>query len=299
MPRSVTRSAATVGRGPLAAAVRAAVAAHVGQVDRVVLVGVAAVAAVLGVGGVLELGQRERVVLDAEVGDVAARSRPRSATSGSSAFRTNADSAVAARRRPRPSGRRSARARRSGRAGRGTGWPSRNARGSSSSATRGSHASSTSNSPSSPGWRARRRAARWPRPSACSSPARLRTTGRPACSRMPASSDAVVVLPLVAEISTAPPSSRLPSRPIAPRSSRSSTRPGAVVPPLPRRRVTARISRASAVFRPNIRLGRYDDPQAARLDRRPCTAGRRSGRRRRRSRTAGRRRPRPACRAGS
>ena len=56
------------GLGPRAAAVRAAVAAHVAEVDGLVLVGVAAVAAVLGVGGVLELGERQRVVLDAEVG---------------------------------------------------------------------------------------------------------------------------------------------------------------------------------------------------------------------------------------
>jgi hypothetical protein len=37
------------------------------EVDRVVGVGMAAAAAVLGVGGVLELGERERVVVDAEV----------------------------------------------------------------------------------------------------------------------------------------------------------------------------------------------------------------------------------------
>ena len=54
---------------PLAPAVRAAVAAQVPHVDRLVRVGVAAAAAVLGVGRVLELGQRDGVVLHAEVGD--------------------------------------------------------------------------------------------------------------------------------------------------------------------------------------------------------------------------------------
>ena len=104
----------------LAAAVGAVVAAEVGEVDGLVDVGVPAAAAVLGVRGVLELGQRERVVLDAEVQRARGR-RPRSATSGSSALSTSA-ARPARRRRARPSGRRSCPARRSGRAGRGTGW---------------------------------------------------------------------------------------------------------------------------------------------------------------------------------
>ena len=58
--------------GPRASAAGAVVAAEVAEVDRVVDVGRAAVAAVLGVGGVLQLGQRLRVVLDAEVDDALA-----------------------------------------------------------------------------------------------------------------------------------------------------------------------------------------------------------------------------------
>ncbi len=56
----------------LAAAVGAAVAAHVAKVDRLVDVRVAAVAAVLRVGGVLHAGQRLGVVLHAEVGHLRA-----------------------------------------------------------------------------------------------------------------------------------------------------------------------------------------------------------------------------------
>ena len=55
------------GLGPAPAAVRAVVAAEVGEVDRVVGVGMAAAAAVLGVGRVLQLRVGERVVLHAEV----------------------------------------------------------------------------------------------------------------------------------------------------------------------------------------------------------------------------------------
>ena len=60
-----------LGLGPPGAAVRARIAAEVGEVGGLVGVGVAAAAAVLGVGRVLELGERERVVLDAEVERVA------------------------------------------------------------------------------------------------------------------------------------------------------------------------------------------------------------------------------------
>ena len=58
-----------VRRRALAAAVRAAVAPHVPEVDGLVCVGVAAVAAVLRVRGVLELGERLGVVGHAEVHD--------------------------------------------------------------------------------------------------------------------------------------------------------------------------------------------------------------------------------------
>src|SRR5439155_14753 len=68
-------------RGALRAAVRAVVVAEVAEVGGVVDIGVAAAAAVLGVGGVLQLGEREAVVLDPEVDRCArpgggGRSRP-------------------------------------------------------------------------------------------------------------------------------------------------------------------------------------------------------------------------------
>ena len=100
MPCSAT-SVADHGRlGPALAAVRAVVAAEVAEVDGLVDVGVPAAAAVLGVRGVLELGQRERVVLDAEVGRRRPRARPRSATSGSSALSTSAPAAARDHRGP-------------------------------------------------------------------------------------------------------------------------------------------------------------------------------------------------------
>ena len=67
MPRSSTSVADDRGRRALLAAVRALVVAEVGEVDGAVGVGVAAAAAVLGVARVLELGEREAVVVDAEV----------------------------------------------------------------------------------------------------------------------------------------------------------------------------------------------------------------------------------------
>ena len=72
MPRSSTSRATTAGLRARLAAVGAVVAAEVGEVDGLVDVGVPAAAAVLGVRRVLELRQRERVVLDAEVQGAAA-----------------------------------------------------------------------------------------------------------------------------------------------------------------------------------------------------------------------------------
>ena len=97
--------AATCGVGALAAAVRAAVAAEVAQVDRLVLVGVPAVAAVLRVGRMLHAGQRLRVVLDAEVGH-AARARGRGPPRAGR--RRSARSAPGRRARPRARAQRSA-----------------------------------------------------------------------------------------------------------------------------------------------------------------------------------------------
>ena len=69
MPRSSTSVATTLRPRPLLAAVGAGVVPEVGEVDRAVGVRVPAAAAVLGVAGVLERGEGERVVVDAEVHD--------------------------------------------------------------------------------------------------------------------------------------------------------------------------------------------------------------------------------------
>ena len=68
---------------------------------------------------------------------------------------------------------------------------------------------------------------------------------------------AVVVLPLVALITVAPPVRRAPRREIASGSSRSSTRPGRVVPPpRPLARLAAPIARERASLAPNSGRGR-------------------------------------------
>ncbi len=94
-------------------------------------------------------------------------------------------------------------------------------------------------------------------PHAMFDPARLCTTGRPARSSAAAIIAAVVVLPLVADTSTEPHSSRRAIRSTARGESFSSIRPGAVVPPLrPTRRLTARTERARARAKGNIRPAR-------------------------------------------
>ena len=122
------------------------VVAEVGEVDGAVGVGVAAAAAVLGVAGVLELGQREAVVVDAEVH----RLRRVAAEVGDQRVVGVEHEAVRAGGRSRPSGRRSSPARRSGRAGRGTGCRAASRAAATCSATWPSQNSSTSNSPKSP-----------------------------------------------------------------------------------------------------------------------------------------------------
>ena len=83
-------------------------------------------------------------------------------------------------------------------------------------------------------------------------PARLCTSERPSASRTAATIAAVVVLPLVAEISAEPWSSSAAMSCIASGSARSSSRPGSVVPPpRPRRRESERTVRAA----PRVRLG--------------------------------------------
>ncbi len=83
-------------------------------------------------------------------------------------------------------------------------------------------------------------------PPAMFAPARLCTSAMPARSRMPAVIVAVVVLPLVAEMSTLPRGRRAPRSPIASGASRISSLPGALVPPPPRIREIAPTLRASA-----------------------------------------------------
>src|SRR5215218_9344085 len=119
--------------------------------------------------------------------------------------------------------------------------------GSSCAVTRGNQASSTSNSPSSP----RCSSSAVATPQVMFEPARLWTGWRPSAARMPAIIPAVVVLPLVALTIVVPPSSPAPRRAIASGSSRSSTRPGRVVPPpRPLRRLAAPIARESATLAP-------------------------------------------------
>ena len=206
MPSSSTRVATTLWLRPPAPAVVAAVAAEVAEVDGVVDVGGAAVAAVLGVGGVLELGKGLGVVLEAEVDDVPRARGPGRPPAGRRRSGRSGRRARPRRRRAPPSGRPAARARRSGRAGRGRGSRAGRRAGAPRRATRGSQASSTSNRPSWPGSRpASSSAVATPQP--MFDPARLCTTRRPCRSSTPAAIAQVVVLPLVAETSTAPSSS--------------------------------------------------------------------------------------------
>ena len=212
----------------------------------------AAAAAVLGVEGVLQLRQRLRVVLDAEVDDPLARALVGVAAEvGDQRVVGVEDEARCARPGPRPSSptrRPAPPSRRSGRAGRGRGCRARSVAGSSCSTTRGSQASSTSNRPS------------WPRcsssavatPQVMFEPARLWTGRRPSAARMAAIIPAVVVLPLVALTIVVPRSRPAPRRAIASGSRRSSTRPGSVVPPpRPLARLAAPIAREAATLAPN------------------------------------------------
>ncbi len=79
-------------------------------------------------------------------------------------------------------------------------------------------------------------------------PARLCTSRTPSRSRIAAAIAAVVVLPLVAEISTLPRCRREPSTPIASGCRRISTFPGTLVAPPPHSRESAPAARARASF---------------------------------------------------
>ena len=83
-------------------------------------------------------------------------------------------------------------------------------------------------------------------------PARLWTGWRPSAASTAAIIPAVVVLPLVALTTVVPPRRPAPRRAIASGSSRSSTRPGRVVPPpRPLARLAAPIAREAATLAPN------------------------------------------------
>ena len=227
------------------------VAAEVAEVDRVVDVGGAAAAAVLGVRGVLHLGDRHGRVLDAEVGD-RRRSRPRSAISGSSAFSTS-------------------------RVGGGSGGDDRRpavgdrlelavaveliAEQVAQQQRRGLELGGDPVEPElvdleQPELAVDRAARAGPRPAASRrsppamfAPARLWTSAIPARSRIEATIAAVVVLPLVAEMTTEPRGSRAASSPIARARARISTLPGRLVPPpRPARRASSPTARAAAIF---------------------------------------------------
>ena len=149
----------------LAPAVRTAVAAQMAEVDGVVDVGRAAVAAVLGVRGVLQARERLAVVLQAEVGHL-----PPLAAQVRHQRVVGVENEAARDRRARPrcptSGPPAAPAPRSGRAGRGTGWPGA----ATAAARRGPPAAARPRRPrtdrADPA-RCPRRAAPWPRPRPC------------------------------------------------------------------------------------------------------------------------------------
>ncbi len=104
-------------------------------------------------------------------------------------------------------------------------------------------------------------------------PARLWTGWRPSASSTAAIIPAVVVLPLVALTIVVPRSSRSPSRAIASGSSRSSTRPGSVVPPpRPLARLAAPIAREAATLAPNSAPRRRLRSAAGALKPRPAPA---------------------------
>ena len=85
-------------------------------------------------------------------------------------------------------------------------------------------------------------------PPAMFAPARLCTSRAPVRSRMPATIAAVVVLPLVAEITALPRCRRAPRRAMAWGSRRIRSLPGSEVPPRPVRRESAPAARAAATL---------------------------------------------------
>ena len=253
--------------GPALAAVGAVVDAEVPQVDRVVFVGVAAAAAVLGVRGVLHLGGGHRRVLDAEV-----------AHAGVLASEVGDQGVV------RVGGQ--LRARRQGGHRRGPAVGDRLqlavaveliaeqvAQHDGPRAQLGQHPIKPELVELEQPELAVDRAAAARRPAAGSrrsppamlAPARLWTRVVPARSRIAAAIAAVVVLPLVEEM-TAQPSGRRPARrSIAWGSRRVSTLPGRLVPPpRPARRASSPTARAAAILTSSMLTRRPDGSWRAR-----------------------------------
>ena len=215
-------------------------------------VGVPAAAAVLGVEGVLELRQRLRGVVDAEVDDALARALLGVAAEVGDqrvvGVEDEARCARRARRPPSPTRRPAPPSRRSGRAGRGRGCRARSARG---RAGRRPAAARPRRPRTGPRGRAAR-AAPWRLPRSCSSRPGCGPAGGRRRRARAAIIPAVVVLPLVALTIVVPRSRPAPSRAIASGARRSSTRPGSVVPPpRPLARLAAPIARAAATLAPN------------------------------------------------
>ena len=196
--------------GARAAAVRAAVAAQMAEIDGVVDVRVPAVAAVLRVGGVLEGGEGLGIVVEAEVDDAVAAAAE---VGDQRVVGVQDEPGVAGgppRRRGRPSRRRGARARRSGRAGRGRGSRADRSPAAAPPRLAAARPRRPRRGPAGP-VRGRRRAAPWQLPSPCSSPPGCARWASPARSRTAAAMAADVVLPFVADTTAAPSSSRAPS----------------------------------------------------------------------------------------
>ncbi len=233
---------AHLGPRPLEPAGGAAPAAQVAEIDRLVDQPGAAPRAPLGIGGVLHRRAGGAVVLQAERD----RGRRRGADRRHQRIVDVVDHRRTEPRRRRPwsaSGRRSAPARRSGRAGRETGCPAPGARG---EERRPRRAAPPRRPRTGPPRRGRPPAARMPRRRSRLAPPALRHSRRPSASSTAAAILAVVVLPLVAEI-TVVDVSRPASRPIASGSIRSSSFPGSVVPPPARlSRVAVAVARAAA-----------------------------------------------------
>ena len=226
-PFSSISRADDVERRPRVAASRAAVVAEMADVGRGVLVRRAAADAPLRVGRVLQRRARHGAGRRAPKTTEPGRSVAISPSCGSSPFATSTASGGRSRASCAPAPGQRARARRSGRAGRETGFRARPRAARGGSPPRAARPRPPRTGPAR---RPGRRAAPKPRPETRFAPARLcasRTEG----SRIRAAIAAVVVLPFVAETSADPRGSRAARRSTALGSSFQSSLPGSVVPP--------------------------------------------------------------------